>query len=81
MNSESNKFQQFLATEFTRMEQNIIDFSNQQEIFCNEFRRSLENEVEKRHRDLAKLSSSLSKMLETQSRVRKRENDELKIKV
>jgi len=68
MNSESNKFQQFLVTEFTRMEQNIIDFSNQQEIFCNEFRRSLENEVEKRHRDLAKLSSSLSKMLETQSR-------------
>jgi len=66
MSSESNEFQQFLATEFTRMEQNIIDFSNQQDIFCNEFRRSLENEVEKRHRDLAKLSSSLSKMLETQ---------------
>jgi len=66
MSSESNEFQQFLATEFTRMEQNIIDFSNQQDIFCNEFRRSLEDEVEKRHRDLAKLSSSLSKMLETQ---------------
>lgn len=66
MSSESNEFQQFLATEFTRMEQNIIDFSNQQDIFCNEFRRSLEDEVEKRHRDLAKLSSSLTKMLETQ---------------
>jgi len=66
MSSESNEFQQFLATEFTRMEQNIIDFSNQQDIFCNEFRRSLENEVEKRHRDLGKLSSSLSSMLETQ---------------
>jgi len=66
MSTESNEFQQFLATEFTRMEQNIIDFSNQQDIFCNEFRRSLEDEVEKRHRDLAKLSSSLSKMLETQ---------------
>lgn len=66
MSTESNEFQQFLATEFTRMEQNIIDFSNQQDIFCNEFRRSLEDEVEKRHRDLAKLSSSLTKMLETQ---------------
>jgi hypothetical protein len=69
MSSDSNEFQQFLATEFTRMEQNIIDFSNQQDIFCNEFRRSLEDEVEKRHRDLAKLSSSLSKMLETQLQV------------
>eukprot|EP00092_Neocalanus_flemingeri_P004593 GFUD01004944.1.p1 GENE.GFUD01004944.1~~GFUD01004944.1.p1 ORF type:complete len:756 (+),score=168.58 GFUD01004944.1:860-3127(+) len=66
MSTESNEFQQFLATEFTRMEQNIIDFSNQQDIFCNEFRRSLDNEVEKRHRDLGKLSSSLGKMLETQ---------------
>jgi hypothetical protein len=69
MSTESNEFQQFLATEFTRMEQNIIDFSNQQDIFCNEFRRSLEDEVEKRHRDLAKLSSSLTKMLETQLQV------------
>jgi len=68
MSSESNEFQQYLATEFTRMEQNIIDFSNQQDIFCNEFRRSLEAEVDKRHRDLSKLSGSLGKMLETQLR-------------
>ena len=45
MTSRSNEFQRFLATEFTRMEQNIIDFSNQQDVFCGEFRRSLESEV------------------------------------
>ena len=66
MTSRSNEFQRFLATEFTRMEQNIIDFSNQQDVFCGEFRRSLESEVERRNRDLAKLSQSLGKMLETQ---------------
>ena len=69
VNSDSTEFQQFLATEFTRMEQSIINFANQQEIFCNEFKRSLEAEVEKRHRDLSGLSSSLGKMLETQVQV------------
>jgi len=66
MTSRSNEFQRFLATEFTRMEQNIIDFSNQQDVFCGEFRRSLESEVDRRNRDLSKLSQSLGKMLETQ---------------
>ena len=51
------------------MEQSIIDFANQQELFCNEFRRSLEAEVEKRHRDLSGLSSNLGKMLEKQLQV------------
>ena len=69
INSESTEFQQFLATEFTRMEQSIIDFANQQELFCNEFRRSLEAEVEKRHQDLSGLSGDLSKMLEAQLQV------------
>ena len=73
INSESSEFQQFLATEFTRMEQSIIDFANQQDLFCNEFKRSLEAEVEKRHRDLSGLSSSLSKMLEEQLQVGNRE--------
>jgi len=66
MRSQSAEFQRFLATEFTRMEQNIIDFSNQQDVFCSEFRRSLESEVERRNRDLGQLSASLGKMLETQ---------------
>ena len=70
VNSESTEFQQFLATEFTRMEQSIIDFASQQEIFCAEFKRSLEAEVERRHSDLGGVSSSLSKMLETQLQVR-----------
>merc|ERR1719192_2045614 len=48
------------------MEQSIIDFASQQEIFCGEFKRSLEAEVEKRHRDLSGLSASLGKMLDTQ---------------
>ena len=69
INSESSEFQQFLATEFTRMEQSIIDFANQQDLFCNEFKRSLEAEVEKRHHDLSGLSTSLSKMLEEQLQV------------
>ena len=69
INSESSEFQQFLATEFTRMEQSIIDFANQQELFCNDFRRSLEAEVEKRHQDLSGLSANLGKMLETQLQV------------
>ena len=69
MNSESSEFQQLLASEFTRMEQSIIDFANQQEMFCTQFKRSLESEVEKRHRDLSGLSSSLGKLLETQLQV------------
>ena len=48
------------------MEQSIIDFASQQEIFCAEFKRSLDAEVERRHSDLGGVSSSLSKMLETQ---------------
>ena len=72
INSESSEFQQFLATEFTRMEQSIIDFANQQELFCNDFRRSLEAEVEKRHQDLSGLSANLGKMLETQLQVTSR---------
>ena len=51
------------------MEQSIIDFASQQEVFCSEFKRSLEAEVERRHRDLGGVSSSLSKMLETQLEV------------
>ena len=51
------------------MEQSIIDFASQQEIFCGEFKRSLEAEVEKRHRDLSGLSASLGKMLDTQLQV------------
>ena len=51
------------------MEQSIIDFANQQELFCNDFRRSLEAEVEKRHQDLSGLSANLGKMLETQLQV------------
>ena len=69
MNSDSTEFQQFLATEFTRMEQSIIDFASQQEIFCAEFKRSLDAEVERRHSDLGGVSASLSKMLETQLQV------------
>ena len=48
------------------MEQSIIDFASQQEIFCAEFKRSLDAEVERRHSDLGGVSASLSKMLETQ---------------
>ena len=51
------------------MEQSIIDFASQQELFCGEFKRSLEAEVEKRHRDLSGLSASLGKMLDTQLQV------------
>ena len=69
VNSDSTEFQQLLAREFTRMEQSVIDFSNQQEFFCNEFRRSLETEIERRHQDLSGLSASLAKMLDTQIQV------------
>ena len=48
------------------MEQNILDFSNQQDLFCKEFRTSLEDEVVKRNEDLTRLSSDLSQMLESQ---------------
>ena len=51
------------------MEQSIIDFANQQELFCNDFRRSLEAEVDKRHQDLSGLSANLGKMLENQLQV------------
>ena len=40
-----------------------------QDIFCGEFRRSLEAEVERRNRDLSLLSQSLGQMLETQLKV------------
>jgi hypothetical protein len=33
--SESGEFQQFLVTEFTRMEQNIMDFAAQHQLFCS----------------------------------------------
>ena len=52
------------------MEQSIIDFASQQEIFCAEFKRSLDAEVERRHSDLGGVSASLSKMLETQLQVK-----------
>jgi hypothetical protein len=33
--TESGEFQQFLVTELTRMEQNIMDFATQHEVFCS----------------------------------------------
>ncbi|XP_023339263.1 uncharacterized protein LOC111709669 [Eurytemora carolleeae] len=66
--SESGEFQQYLVTELTRMEQNIIDFQNQHDTFCSEFRLSLEAEVERRSQDLSVLANRLAGLIDNQAK-------------
>lgn len=66
--SESSKFEEFLVTELTRMEQNIVEFSSHHQTFCSEFRLNLEAEVERRSQDMGVLANRLAGLVDNQAK-------------
>ena len=64
------EFQRFFAQHLNAMEQNIGDFATANDVFCSDFKKSLDQELERRSRELGRLSLSLSKIVDGQSQVR-----------